>query len=216
MKLAKGELKQAQEFVDNNLDRIVEWTVGDIKRCCRIKDDGICEDGGALVGAFILWCCAIDYYGGLYTGLTAPRATLSRFKGFVHKYMSRYDAIKLADLRWALLHYYSVRHFALYHQNDLEQNKELHLSPSTAGILLHLGTSVIDLENAVKQYCKDLKADDNLKVKMWRYNKEIYPLMPIKVELIIKPNTFNSLPSGITFQNIAASGTVGPDEWFKK
>ena len=81
--------------------------------------------------------------------------------------------------------------------------------------MLHLGWAVKDLEDAVSQYHKDLKADDNLKIKLWGYFKEQLPIMPVKVEELALPTTFGSLPTGTTIQTISASGTVGPDEWFK-
>lgn len=215
MKYKREELQQAKNFIELNFDRIIEWTIGDIKRCCKMHDDETCEDGGALVGAFILWSCAIDYYGGLYTGFTSPGATESRFEHFITKYMPRYEPKKVCDLRWALLHYYSIRHFALYHQGNIQENRDKHLTITSGGILLHLGCSIRDLEIAVNNYYEDLKKDDNLKIKLWRYYKEQYPLMPITVERLILPKTFSSLATGMSAQTITASGTASPEDWFK-
>ncbi len=216
MKIIKGELLFAKAYINEHFDRIIEWAIGDIRRCCRMNQDGTCDDNGALVGAFILWTCAIDYFGGLYTGQTSPGATKARFKGFIEKYLSRYDAEKIEDLRWSLQHYYSPHHFVLYHENNLETNKNLHLTVTTKGIMLHLGWAVKDLENAVTKYHEDLKTDDVLKVKLWRYYKEQLPIMPVKVETLITPSTFGSLATGSSIQSVDASGTVAPDDWFKK
>lgn len=216
MNAAKGDLFYAKAYIDKNFERIIDWAVGDIRRCCRMNNDGTCNDGGALVGAFILWTCAIEYFGGLYTGFTLPGQTKSRFKNFIEKYMSRYDAVKVEGLRWFLQHYYSPHHFVLYHENNLEQNKELHLSTSDRGVMLHLGWSVKDLEDAVAKYHHDLMANDSLKLKLWSYYKEQLPIMPIKVEELILPSTFGSLATGTSIQSISASGTVGPEEWFEK
>ena len=111
MKIKKGELFFAKAYINEHFDRIIEWAVGDIRRCCRMNPDGTCGDKGALVGAFILWTCAIDYFGGLYTGFTSQGATKARFREFIGKYMSRYNAEKIEDLRWSLQHYYSPHHF---------------------------------------------------------------------------------------------------------
>ncbi len=216
MVITKGELKQAQEFIDNNLTRIIRWTIGDIKKCCRFKKDGTCLDNGALIGAFILWCCAIDYFGGLYTGLTSQSATSARYKEFIEKYMPQYPADKVEDLRWALLHYYTVRHFVLYHHNNLELNKLIHLTESSKGIRLHLGTSIIDLEKAVNQYRKELATSPALKVKFWRYNKELSPLVPVNFDVPSKYSVLNSLASSVTLQSMPASGTADESTWFKK
>lgn len=216
MDINKNELFFAEAYIKENFDRIIDWSIGDIRRCCRMKKDGTCEDGGALVGAFILWCCAIDYFGGLYTGLFSRGDTKSRFRSFISKYMSRYDADKVNDLRWSLLHYYSPHHYVLYHENNLEDNKQLHLTATNRGILLHLGWSVSDLEEGVNNYYKDLKLKDDLKIKVWSYYKEQLPIMPVKVENLVRPATLISLTAGTTIQSIAASGTVSPNEWFRK
>ncbi len=216
MKIKKGELPIANTFINEHFDRIIEWQIGDIKKCCRMKSDGTCDDNGALVGAFILWVCAIDYFGGLYTGLTTQGATKARFKAFVQKYMPQYDWSKLEELRWSLTHYYSPHFFVLYHENNIQQNDNLHLGHTNRGIRLHLGCSVRDLEKAVKTYYEELKNSDTMKVTVWRYYNEHLPLMPVKIESLTPPITFNSLPTLTAIHSVPASGTVGMDEWFKK
>jgi hypothetical protein len=216
MNIKKGELLFAKAYIDEHFDRIIDWAIGDIRRCCKMNSDGTCDDKGALVGAFILWTCAIDYFGGLYTGRTSPGDTRARFKGFIEKYMPRYDAEKVEDLRWSLQHYYSPHHFVLYHENNLEDNKLLHLTQTPKGIMLHLGWAVKDLEDGVSKYYEDLKGSDILKVKVWRYYKEQLPIMPVKVETLINPTILSSLATGTAIQSIDASGTVSPDDWFKK
>lgn len=209
------ELVFADAFLKEHFDRIVDWAIGDIKRCCRMNPDGTCDDNGALVGAFILWCCAIEYFGGLYTGNPDNGGTKTRFKEFITKYMSRYDHSKLYDLRWSLLHYYSPHHFMLIHQNNLEANKDKHLSNTNRGIILHLGWAVKDLEDAVMQYKGELEKDNNLKLKAWQYYKKQYPIMPIKFETV-SPTLLSSMASLTSVQSITASGTVSQDEWFRK
>lgn len=216
MKIKKGELLYARAFINEHFDRIIDWQIGDIKKCCRMKEDGTCDSNGALVGAFILWVCTIDYFGGLYTGLTTQGATKARFKAFIEKYMSRYDWSKVEELRWSLTHYYSPHFFVLYHENDLEQNKTLHLENTNRGIRLHLGWAIKDLEEAVNNYYEDLKKDDNLKVTVWRYYKKHLPLMPIQAETLIPQRPLNSLPTITAIHSFPSSGTVGPEEWFKK
>lgn len=215
MNIKKGELFFAKAYIGEHFKRIIDWAIGDIRRCCRMNEDGTCDDSGALVGAFILWTCAIDYFGGLYTGRTSPGDTKTRFKGFIEKYMQRYDEEKIEDLRWSLQHYYSPHHFVLYHENNLETNRTLHLTQTDKGILLHLGWAVKDLEDAVQTYHDELKSSDTLKIKLWRYYKEQLPIMPVKVENIVLPRTFGSLATGTAIQSVSASGTVGPDDWFK-
>lgn len=216
MKIDKNELILAKAFLDENIDRLIDWSIGDIRRCCRMKKDGTCKDKGALVGAFILWCCAIDYFGGLYSNNSSGK-TIDRYKAIVTKYLKKYDYKKLYDLRWSLLHYYSPHHYVLYHENNIENNKNIHLTKRKEGIMLHLGTSIKDLELAISQYKNDLKKHDELKIKAWRYYRKQYPIMPIKVENVIKPQTFSSLATGsaISLQSISASGTTNELLWTK-
>ena len=54
MNIKKGELLLAKAYIDEHFDRIIDWAIGDIRRCCRMNPDGTCDDNGALVGAFIL------------------------------------------------------------------------------------------------------------------------------------------------------------------
>lgn len=65
----KDELKFAEALINAHFERIIGWVVGDIKKCCRMRQDGTCDDSGALVGSFILWCYALDYFGYLPTTL---------------------------------------------------------------------------------------------------------------------------------------------------
>lgn len=211
----KDELIFADAFLKQEFGRIVDWAVGDIKKCCRIKPDGNCDDNGALVGAFILWCCAIEYFGGLYTGNPNERGTKARMEGFIHKYMNRYDSDKIYELRWSLLHYYSPHNYLMYHKNSLEDNKGKHLSKSGERIWLHLGWSIKDLEDAVNQYRVELEENNKLKIKAWKFFKVRYPIMPLKNEYI-SPLTLSFLASGTAIQSVAASGTVDESYWFKK
>lgn len=151
----KDELLFADAFLKQEFERIVNWQVGDVKKCCRMNPDGTCDNNGALVGAFMLWCCAIEYFGGLFIGYPDDGGTRKRIDGFINKYMPRYDSDKVYELRWSLLHYYSPHNYLLYHENSLESNKDKHLSKEGERIWLHLGWSIKDLEDAVNQYKDD-------------------------------------------------------------
>ncbi len=213
VKIDKDELILANAFLTENFDRIIDWAIGDIKRCCRYNPDGTCGEGGALVGAFILWCCAIEYFGGLYTGNAENGGAKIRISGFVNQYMKRYDSQKIYDLRWSLLHYYSPHHFVLMHENNLEYNKDKHLSQINQRIILHLGWSIKDLEEAINQYDKDLKNSPELKITAWRYYKKQLPIMPIKIDELFPPS-LNSSDSLTTIQSVTASGTTTIDKYF--
>jgi hypothetical protein len=214
MKIIKGEIQLADAFIKKHFDRILDWSVGDVRRACGMNVDGTCEENRPLVGTFILWCCAIEYLGGLYTGLSDTGNTKRRFQGFIEKYMSRYESKKVEDLRWSLTHYYSPHHFVLYHEGNLENNKSVHLSKKTIGIMLHLGWAITDLESAARNYHSDLKRDDVLKVKVWRFYKKQLPIMPIDIgKLALSTQTNVSLATGSAIQSFKASGTIDPHQW---
>ena len=122
VKVNSQELIFADAFLKKEFDRIVDWAVGDIKKCCRMKPNGECDDEGALVGAYILWCCAIEFFGGLYTGISKNGGTKDRMKGFLERYMKLYDSDKVYELRWSLLHYYSPHNYLLYNEQGFKKN----------------------------------------------------------------------------------------------
>lgn len=215
MNIKKGELPLAKAFIDQHLNRIIDWCVGDVWRCCNMNPDGTCRDEGALVGAFMLWCCALDYFGGLFTGNSSDNGTKTRMREFINKYMQSYDWQKVYDLRWSLLHFYSPHHFLLFHEGDERSGRTKHLTNSNKGILLHLGCSVIDLKNTVDNFRNDVLASDEMKVRIWRYFKDQPPIMPVKFEMV-QPATFSSLATGTSIQNIEASGTAPYYTWVKK
>lgn len=211
----QDELLLAEAFLTKEFERIVDWAVGDIKRCCRLSADGSCAEGGALVGAFILWCCAIEYFGGLYTGNPNDKRTFYRYKEFVTKYMPSYDHNKLYDLRWSLLHYYSPHHFALVHENNIEVGRKYHLAETSRGIILHLGCSVFDFEKAVDKYKVDLQKNPELKIKAFKYWKKQLPIMPLEVSRVDKYK-LNTIIDKSSLEATTASGTVSEDEWLRQ
>ncbi len=207
------EIQQSNILIEKHFDRIRDWAIGDIKRCCNFNPDGTCSDNGALVGAFILWCCAIDYYGGLLTSNSdAGGGTKHRMAAFIGKYMPIYDADLIIDLRWSLLHYYSPNHFLLMHENEIEQARKFHLLQTERGIILHLGCSIRDLETAINQYEADLKSDNKLKLNLYHYYQSKPIIMPVKQ---VRVGYLSSSASGTAIPPLSASGTVGEFDWYK-
>ena len=209
--MTPSSLSKEDSLIQNHFDRIMEWVVGDIKKCCKLQPDGTCLEGGALVGSFILWCCAIDYFGGLYTGDSSPKGTKNRIFNFIKIYMKDYNFEKIYDLRWSLLHFYSPNHYILIHENNInDARNNIHLRDTSRGTLLHLGCSIYDLENAVKSYREDLSMKSNLKIKLLNYYQKQPIIAPIdNINTFIKDESINLSGSD-------ASGTVGEYEWYKK
>lgn len=178
----KGKLFIAKEFFKARIDQIGDWCVGDIRRCCRLKNDGTYEQGGALVGAFILWVCALDYLGGLLTN--AHKDSRIRIKAFLEKYVNKargdkkkYDSQGILDLRDGLVHSYCPN-FLLVSSVD----RKLHLAKIGDRTFLVLEEVVEDMEKAFELFKKDLLASDKMMIKAFDYYKKYPPLGPVKVQ----------------------------------
>lgn len=173
----------AREFLKAHFDRIKDWTVGDIRRASRISKNGRTGRNGSLVGAYMLWCAAIDYYGGLLKG---PKSnTKTRVKGFVNKYLRKYGnykASKVYNLRWSLLHYYTPRGYNVLAQQSKE--KSLHLKETNRGCSIHLGCAITDLERAVDDFEKHLRTRRKMRNIAFEYYKTHKIIKPVAFEEI--------------------------------
>lgn len=211
MDIDKNKLLIADAFFKGNLDRLVEWSVGDIRKCCRMKEDGSCEEGGAMVGAFILWICAIEYLGGLLTGNTEPDGTNNRITEFVSRYLRGYNPAFITELRWSLLHYYSPHYFALMHENNILEARKIHLkkAPATKNqYILHLGCCIVDLEKAANVFKKDFWENEEIRLVAYSFCETHLPIMPIKfVSLFLSDSLINSNPSIVRI-DVPVSGTT--------
>lgn len=175
--MGKDKLQIAKAYLKKNLLRLMEWTIGDVKRCSRLRDDGSFSEGGALYGAFILWVCAVDYWGGVYTNFSKPENMNKRFKAFVTDYLrqqnKRYNYVQLYELRNAITHYYTLKYFVLAHEPELN-DKHLRKIKSV-GRWLVLKPAITDLENAILELIEDIKGDDKRIIKAFDFCKEHIP-----------------------------------------
>lgn len=171
MNSVKGEQIHADTFLKENFSRLTDWAVGDIKKS---------SNNTAYIGASILWICAIEFFGGLLTGCFDRKETKRRIYTFVNNYLKKYgnyDPVKLYDLRWSLVHFYSVRHYTLDHS---EKTRKHHLKKiKNRDHLLHIGQMIDDLEKAVEDFTKDLWNKPELRIRAYRYFRKIGPLMVI-------------------------------------
>lgn len=180
MVMDEDKLKIADAFFKEHLERIIDWSVGDIKKCCHMGSDGLIKENGSLVGAFILWCCAIEYFGGLLTGNSDKDKAQYRITDFVNRYLRRfgkYNAKKVYDLRWSLVHFYTPTGYeVLIHEPD---NKNCHLKKSNAGNVIHLASSIFDLEKAVGAYKKDFWNKPDYRIRAFDYYKVVPAIKPL-------------------------------------
>jgi len=167
----ENKLKLARPYINDHINRLYDWSVGDIRRCCRIKADGSFEDEGALYGAFILWVCAIDFWGGVMTNLAEKRDSNQRFKAFVNGYLKKqselYKYSEIYNFRNELTHYYTLMHFSV--ERDPNFNSK-HLQKLKNGSrLLVLGPAINDLEASVTNLITDIKNDGDKIVTAFEY-----------------------------------------------
>lgn len=211
METNKDKLFIVDAFFKRNFDRLLEWSVGDIRKCCRMRKDGSCEEDGAMVGSFILWICSIEYLGGLLSGNTEMKGTSDRITRFIQKYLKGYNPEYLIELRWSLLHYYSPHYFALIHENNLNGMRRYHLQKipgKSDQYYLHLGCSVFDLEKAVEEFKKDFWNKKDQRIIAYNFYKTHLPIMPINfTSLVLNDSLANSNPS-IVRVDMAAFGTT--------
>lgn len=167
-------------FLKENFPRIKDWTVGDIRRASRIKKSGKTGRNGSLIGAYMLWCCAVDYFGGLLIGPNSE--TPDRIKAFVNQYLKKYGNYnheKVYELRWSLLHYYTPRGYSILAQE--EEEISLHLKKTNLGDSIHLGSAISDLEKAVKDFEEDIKIRPSMRDTAFEYYKKHKVIRPVEL-----------------------------------
>lgn len=177
----KGKLFIAKKFFEARIDQIGNWCVGDIRRCCRFKQDGTFEQNGSMVGAFILWVCTLDYLGGLLTNSKDDyKRRISRFLRYLNKARKNknkpltYDSKKIIEFRNGLVHSYSPN-YTLVSAGD----NALHLKKRNKRIHLVLEEVIVDMESAFELFKKDLLSDDRMILRAFDYYKTYPPLGPL-------------------------------------
>lgn len=177
------ELQIAEALLKQESKRIYCEIVGGIRKCYRFRKDGSYKtETSSLIGTLILWCCAIDYYGGLLEGFKKYRnrqgklkkedySSKQRIKAFVKDYLKRYgnyDYNKVYKLRNSLVHSYTLDGYGVV---ECDSNKrKTHLTKDEKDRhLLHLELAVKDLKKAIKDYMKDVTNDDKLKICAYEY-----------------------------------------------
>ncbi|OGE63742.1 hypothetical protein A3A14_04215 [Candidatus Daviesbacteria bacterium RIFCSPLOWO2_01_FULL_43_38] len=186
----QDELLIAKALLKKEFKRVYNWVVGDIRKCCRLKKDGTYKRGaGSLIGAFILWCCAVDYFGGLLIGIKKYRnwkgelkkedySSKQHVKAFVETYLKKYgeyDAEKVYRLRCSLVHNYTLSGYEVV-EHDLSKRSNHLTKDSKNRYWLHLGSAIEDLEKAVEDYMNDVKKHDNFKINAYEYYT-VHPLL---------------------------------------
>lgn len=182
LKMDRDKLFIAKAFFKARIDQIGDWSVGDIRRCCRLRQDGTFEQNGSMVGAFILWVCALDYLGGLLTN--DKRGYKKRIRGFL-RYLNRarkdnnkprrYDDKKLIVFRNELVHSYSPN-YTLVSAGD----RTLHLRKRNKRMYLVLEEVIEDMEEAFKFFKNDLLSSNKMMLMAFDYYKTYPPLGPIE------------------------------------
>ncbi len=139
-----------------------------------------------MVGAFILWVCALDYLGGLLTN--EHKDYKLRIKEFLEKYINKarkdgksYDPQDIIDLRNGLVHSYCPN-FLLVSSID----RKLHLERMGDRTFMVLEEIVEDTEKAFEMFKKDLLSSDKMMLTAFDYYKEYPPVGPIPIKIEVK------------------------------
>ncbi len=170
----------AKEIFDAHIDGLGDWVVGDIRRCCRLKTDGQYESNGAMVGAFVLWVCAIDYLGGLLTNNHNDSSV--RMMVYITEYLNKarpqegpfYKETDIFNLRNGIVHSYSPPNFLLTNS----QSKRLHLTTQGGYTWLVLECVIDDMEKAFVNFRNDLLSNEKILLKAFDYSMKFPPLSP--------------------------------------
>ena len=178
----KGKQQIARAYFEQHIDRIGDWCVGDIRRCCRLRNDGQYEHGGALIGAFILWVCSLDYLGGLLTN--SHHDYSKRIETYLDKYFNQsknpnehiYDLKQIIEFRNGIIHSYSPNYALLS-----KASKEMHLTEVNGRTFLVLEEIVADSERAFKNFKKDLLSNDQMLITAFNYYKKYPPVGPLEL-----------------------------------
>jgi hypothetical protein len=123
--------------------------------------------GTAKLAGFILGACFIDAMASFYAGVdlnSSRYGSGKRFKDFVQKYLSHYDADNLwADLRCGLVHSYAEGGTYVF----TDDNKAgFHFNTTPRGkILLNLEDFCADLRKAYNSFRNDILKDRDIYIR---------------------------------------------------
>jgi hypothetical protein len=134
------------KFIENLWCSLYEMAFLDIKRAI---------NGNSKIGAFILSSCFIEYIAGYRYG---KLTTGKDYKYFVENYLSQYNKENLyQDLRCKLVHNYSEGGSYVFVDNQ----PNLHLTLTRCNkIYINLEDFVNEIENSLKRYFNELKANE--------------------------------------------------------
>ncbi len=152
---------QLLAIIDSSL---LEKEYGDIERAS--------IQGDAKLAGFILGACFIDAMAGFYCGINKEEAKYNsgkRFKDFVSRYLTQYDAETLyIDLRCGLVHSYAEG--GSYVFTDANKGGSHFKMTPKGKTILNLEDFLKDLKDAYRKWRDDVIKNDNLfKNAMKRY-----------------------------------------------
>ena len=135
-------------------------------------------------GGFILGVCFIDAMASFYSGITKKtmkKNSSKRFKAFVQKYMSQYDAERLwQDLRCGLVHSYAEGGTYVF-TYDNKEGFHFDQTPRSR-IILNLEDFCADLRKAYSSFRKDILTDEEIFLKAKRRLKSLGLMRTIPID----------------------------------
>jgi hypothetical protein len=142
--------------------------------------------GEAKLAGFILGACFIDAMAGFYSGVTKDKVTKKsgeRFKNFVSKYLTRYNAEDFyKDLRCGLVHSYAEGGTYVF----TDSNKAgFHFTATKTGmIVLNLEDFLADLRKAYSDFRNDVLTDNEIFLNARKRYESMYLMGLVDAEFM--------------------------------
>ena len=130
------------------------------------------------LAVFILGVCMIDALAGFYGGKEKPtnEGNADRFKNFVKKYLTQYDADDLWEVRNGLLHSYAVEKYSF-----VNKKPHLHDQPTNGGKFINDENFCSDLKSAYESFKNEILASSEQDVILINTKKILNALKMMKI-----------------------------------
>lgn len=130
------------------------------------------------LAVFILGICMIDALAGFYGGKekTTSKGNRNRFKNFVRKYLSQYNADDLWAVRNGLLHSYAVEKYGF-----VNKKSHLHDKPTNGGKFINDENFCGDLKSVYESFKKDILASSEQDTIFINVKKRLDALKLMKI-----------------------------------
>lgn len=130
------------------------------------------------LAVFILGVCMIDALAGFYGGKEKPTSegNTGRFKTFVRKYLTQYNADDLWEVRNGLLHSYAVEKYSF-----VNKKRHFHNKPTNGGKFINDENFCDDLKSAYENFKNEILAGSEQDTIFMNIRKRLNALKLMKI-----------------------------------